>query len=145
MKEMKKYEFCYVTSLQDTNVVGNIYFANFIAWQGKCREFFLKEKAPDILKKVEKNEIALITLSCSCNYLGELKAFDEVQILLSLNKVEGNRITMEFEYFKIVEQIRKLVATGTHEIGCFERVNDELQPIPIPESLKLSLREYQLQ
>ncbi len=51
---------------------------------------------------------------------------------------------MTFEYFKIEGERRKLVATGTHEIGCFERENDELKPVRIPETLQQSLREYEV-
>lgn len=139
---MKKYEYQYVVSFEDTNLVGNVYFAKFISWQGKCREFFIKEKVPDILELMEKNDISIITLNCSCNYLAELRAFDEIIISLELDKIINNRILMLFQYFKKGSNL-KLVATGTHEIGFFKRTDGGLAPIPIPSTFQSAIVEYQ--
>jgi len=140
---MKNYEYKYLVSFEDTNLVGNVYFANFLSWQGKCREFFIKDNAPDLLEKIEKNELALITLNCSCQFLSELKAFDEVLVLMSLSEIQSNKIKMLFEYYKIENGYNKKVAIGTHEIGCFKRIISELRPVPIPDSLIKVLGEYQ--
>lgn len=139
---MKKYEYRYVVSFEDTNLVGNVYFANFVRWQGKCREFFIKDHAPDLLEEMERNHLALITMNCSCQYLSELKAFDQVLILMTLDAMQHNKVKMLFEYFKVENGANKKVATGTHEIGCFRRINNELKPVPVPDSLSKALEEY---
>ena len=140
---MKKYEYKYVVSFEDTNLVGNVYFTNFFKWQGKCREFFIKDNAPILLEKIEKNELVFITINCSCQFLAELKAFDEVLILMSLESSQNNRIKMSYEYFKIENNFNKKVAIGTHEIGCFRRVKGELEPIEVPDDFIKILQEYE--
>ena len=139
---MKRYEYHHVVGFEDTNLVGNVYFAKFVSWQGKCRELFIKEKVPGIVELIEKNDISIITLSCSCNYLAELKAFDEIIISLQLDKVINNRVSMLFQYFKKGADL-KLIATGTHEIGFFKRTDDGLMSIPIPLSFQSAMDGYQ--
>lgn len=141
---MKKFEYTHIVGFEDTNLVGNVYFSNFLKWQGRCREFFLKENCPEILGLINSNDLALITIHCSCDYIGELKAFDEVRIAMRLIEVKSNRVKIGFEYFRIVNASELLVATGVHEIGCFKRKGDGLEVIPVPASMIDSLEEYRI-
>ncbi len=43
---MRAFEYHHVVGFEETNLVGNVYYANYIRWQGRCREFFLRERAP---------------------------------------------------------------------------------------------------
>jgi enediyne biosynthesis thioesterase len=74
---MKFYEYKQVVGFEETNLTGNVYFTNYFHWQGRARENFLREYAPEILRQLEEG-LALITLYCSCSFLDEVKAFDEV-------------------------------------------------------------------
>lgn len=139
---MKRFEYLHIVGFEDTNLAGNVYFSNFIKWQGRCREFFLKLKCPGILHDIEVNNLTLITLNCSCEFIGELKAFDEVSVEMMLAEVAKNRIKMEFEYYKLSGKQKTIVATGIHEIGCFKRNMSGLEVTPIPASLIESLEEY---
>ena len=42
------FEYRHIVGFEETNVVGNVYYANHVLWQGRCREMFLKEYAPDV-------------------------------------------------------------------------------------------------
>ena len=81
-------------------------------------------------------------MNCSCQYLAELKAFDQVLILMSLEGIQQNKVKMLFEYYKVENGTNKKVAIGTHEIGCFRRHNNELTPVPVPDSLSKVLEDY---
>jgi enediyne core biosynthesis thioesterase len=139
---MKRYEYRHTVGFEDTNLVGNVYFANFIKWQGRCREFFLKDNCPEILDEITTNDLALITLNCSCEFIGELKAFDEVIIEMMLLETVKNRVKMLFEYYKVSDIQKTIVATGIHEIGCFRREHNTLQITAIPTGLVESLEAY---
>jgi len=139
---MKQFEYIHTVSFEETNLVGNVYFANYVKWQGVCRERFLKEHVHDVLEDM-KNGLALITLNCSCNYLSELRAFDEVRICMYLERIQQNRISMSFEYYKIGETENDiLVAKGKHEIGCFRRQESGLIPVEVPQKFKSKLELY---
>src|SRR5918911_527010 len=96
---MQAYEYRHVVSFEDTNLVGNVYYANHVRWQGRCREMFLRERAPGVLKSL-RNEFALVTTRVSCEYLAELAAFDELIIRMRLGSLKQNRIDMSFEYWR---------------------------------------------
>ena len=68
---MRIYSYRHVVGFGDTNLVGNVYFVNHIEWQGRCREMFLREKAPEVVQGFAQG-LALVTTRCSCEYLSEL-------------------------------------------------------------------------
>src|SRR5580700_7716573 len=95
----RHYEFRHVVSFQETNLVGNVYYTNHLAWQGRCRELFLREHAPDVIDQLG-NGLCLATVNCSCEYLAELTAFDEVVVRMRLAELVQNRMRLAFEYWR---------------------------------------------
>ena len=81
---MPAFEYHHVVGFEETNLVGNVYYANHIRWQGRCRELFLRERAPDVLGLIVQG-LALVTVRVSCEYYRELTAFDELIIRMRLN------------------------------------------------------------
>src|SRR4029077_6495526 len=88
---MKAYEYRHVVGFEETNLVGNVYYVSHLRWQGRAREMVLRELVPEILLEFGRCP-ALITLQCPCQYLGELKAFDQVVIRMFLGSIAQNRI-----------------------------------------------------
>lgn len=140
---MKAYEYHHIVSFEETNLVGNVYYANYIRWQGRCREMFLRDHAPEIIKDLSSG-LALVTVRVSCDYLSELFAFDQVTIRMRLGGVNQNRITMLFEYWRITEQGEELVAKGEQQAACMRREGDKTVPTPVPKVLKKALELFSL-
>lgn len=139
---MRAFEIRHVISFEETNVVGNVYYVNHFRWQGRCREMFLREYAPEVLSELEKG-LALATTRCHCEYFAELVAFDEVVIRMRLLSQSQNRITLGFEYWREKEGKEELVARGEQQIACMRKDKDgQLLPASIPESLAEALRLY---
>src|SRR5262252_1459525 len=80
---MKSYEYTHVVGFEETNLVGNVYYVNHLRWQGRCRELFLAEHAPEVLAELRR-DLALATVRCSCEYFAELQPFDEVIVRMRL-------------------------------------------------------------
>jgi enediyne core biosynthesis thioesterase len=138
---MRYYEYRHVVGFEETNLVGNVYYVNHIRWQGRCREMFLKEHAPELLREFADG-LCLITTHCSCDYLAELSAFDEVIIRMRLGELTQNRIRMEFECFRAAGGEEERVARGEQQIVCMHRKGEGLTPVPVPERLREALQEY---
>ena len=51
-------------TFDETNLVGNVYFAHFLHWQGHCREHFLADHAPGVLGALADG-LALVTVNCA--------------------------------------------------------------------------------
>src|SRR5690242_12089854 len=84
---MRAYEYRHVVGLEETNIVGNVYYANHVRWQGRCREMFLRDHAPGILESLGHG-FALMTIRVSCEYLAEIVAFDELIVRMRLGSLE---------------------------------------------------------
>jgi enediyne biosynthesis thioesterase len=130
-----------VVGFEETNLVGNVYYANHIRWQGRCREMFLRDHAPGILDELGV-ELCLLTTRCACDYLAELSAFDEVVIRMRLVEVIQNRISLSFDYLRRTPDGDHLVARGTQQVACMRRHGDELVATAVPRALHDALRAY---
>lgn len=141
---MRAYEFRHRVCFEETNLVGNVYYVNHLRWQGRCREMFLRDNAPEILEDL-RNGLALATVRCSCDYLIELEAFDEILIRMRLGEVVQNRITLLFEYWRVADGREELIARGEQQVACMRRQGNETVPTPIPVPLREALRPYAAQ
>jgi enediyne biosynthesis thioesterase len=140
---MQTYEYQHIVSFEETNLVGNVYYVNYVSWQGRCREMFLRDRAPDVLAELSQ-DLALATVRVSCEYFAELFAFDEVIIRMSLGVLKQNRIPMIFEYWCFARNSKEPIARGEQEVACMRREGDKLVPTPIPKSLRDALQPYAL-
>jgi len=137
---MKAYEYRHIIGFEETSLVGNVYYVNHLHWQGRAREMFLREHAPEILEELGC-DLALITLSCSCQYLEELRAFDAIVVRMFLGAITQNRVAMRFEYWR--EGPRpELVARGEQEIACMRRQGGGMVPAPLPAALENALAAF---
>jgi len=138
---VRAYEYRHVVGFEETNLAGNVYYVNHIRWQGRCREMFLRDHAPDVLEQLSK-DLCLITAHCSCDYLGELSAFDEILIRMRLKALALNRVTMSFEYWRQADGREELIARGEQQIVCMRRSGNLLEPTPLPATLKVALQSF---
>ena len=139
---MRAYEYRHSISFEETNLVGNVYFVNHLRWQGHCRELFLRDHAPAILDQL-REDLRLVTLRCSCEYLAEFTAFDEVLVQMRLRRIVQNRVLLAFEYWKGTSPgPGRLAARGEQEIACMVQEQGRLVPTPVPTCLRAALRDY---
>jgi len=132
------YEYRHIVSFAETNLMGNVYFTHHLAWQGRCREMFLRDQAPEVIDELQR-DLALVTVRVSCEYLAELVAFDEVVIRMRLASHSQNRATMYFEYWRQQGQGEELVARGEQQVACMRRNGSHLAPAPFPKTLQAAL------
>jgi enediyne core biosynthesis thioesterase len=138
---MRFYEYRHIVSFEETNLVGNVYYTHHLSWQGRCRELFLREHAPDVIDELNCG-FGLATISCSCEYFAELVAFDEVIVRMRLAELVQNRMRLAFEYWRRKGGGEELVARGEQQIACMRHEGKELVPAPVPQSLREALAAY---
>jgi enediyne biosynthesis thioesterase len=138
---VRAYEYRHIVGFEETNLAGNVYYVNHIRWQGRCREMFLRDHAPDVLEQLSE-DLCLITTRCSCDYLSEVSAFDEIVIRMRLKAIAMNRVTMAFEYWRQTDKEEELIARGEQQIVCMRREGKRLEPTPLPQRLKAALQSY---
>ncbi|RKZ54862.1 MAG: acyl-CoA thioesterase [Candidatus Parabeggiatoa sp. nov. 2] len=138
---MMYYEWHHIITFEETNLVGNVYYANHIRWQGSCREMFLRDHAPDVLEQLYK-DLVMVTTRVSCEYFNELFAFDEVIVRMRAGAVTESRVTMLFDYFRKTVEGEELIARGEQQAACMLKKNGATVPTPVPKSLRDALNPY---
>jgi enediyne biosynthesis thioesterase len=135
------YPFRHRISFEETNFTGNVYFTRHLAWQGRCRELFLAEHAPDVIAMLAAGTLHLVTLRVSCEYFRELRPLDEIEVRMSLAHLRQHRIGLAFDYVRLTPAAEP-VAQGFQEIGCMHATPAGLAPGFPPDTLLRALRPY---
>ncbi len=119
------------TSLDSSNLVGNIYFANYYAWMGQTRDHYFFNLIPDYFRGTgEKGE--LICLECRVDHLREAMPFDRIVVTMALKVLNTFSATFYFEYFRLEpDGARIKLAVGEH-LAVWVKRDDQGQPIPAP-------------
>ncbi len=137
------YEYRHIVGFEETNLVGNVYYVNYLRWQGRCREMFLKDKAPAVLDDV-RGDLKLFTLKVDCEFYAEITAFDELSIRLRLEELTQTQVQFAFDYVQVTEGRDLVVARGRQRIACMRGPNTATVPTRVPEALRAALAPYAL-
>lgn len=132
------YEYRLTVTYGETNALGNVYYVNHLAWQGKVREMFLLEHAPGVLERIGQ-DFSMVTKSVHCEYERELRAFDRVVIRMRLVRRGESTLQMLFDYFRINSSgDEERIARGAQELASLEVVGNIPKPLPVElvEALK---------
>lgn len=135
---MRQFRYDHVVTLDETNLVGNVYFAHYLHWQGHCREHFLAEHAPGVLRALQAGELILVTVSCGMDYFAECFALDRVEVAMTLRERGANRVGMQFTF----RRGTTTVATGSQTVACMRREAERTVPAGIPDELRRALDDF---
>lgn len=139
------FEYRHTVGFEETNLVGNVYYVNYLRWQGRCRELFLKEKAPAVLAEVQ-DDLKLFTLKVDCEFFAEITAFDELSVRMRLAELGQTQLEFTFDYVKVpADGAGTLVARGRQRVACMRGPNTATVPSTIPDSLVRALAPYSTQ
>ncbi|MFE0640942.1 acyl-CoA thioesterase [Streptomyces sp. NPDC058877] len=136
------YEYRHLVGFEETNLVGNVYYVNYLRWQGRCREMFLQERAPEVLADI-REDLKLFTLKVDCEFFAEISAFDELSIRMRLDDLTQTQIGFSFDYVRVGgDGSENLVARGRQRIACMRGPNSDTRPSRVPEALRKALAPY---
>ncbi|MFF5229275.1 acyl-CoA thioesterase [Dactylosporangium sp. NPDC000521] len=135
------FEYQHTVGFEETNLVGNVYYVNYLRWQGRCRELFLKTKAPEVLADLQ-DDLKLFTLRVGCEFFAEITAFDELSIRMRLVELAQTQIEFSFDYVRVDSGGELLVARGGQRVACMRGPNTRTVPARVPEALARALEPY---
>ncbi|WBB80695.1 acyl-CoA thioesterase [Micromonospora sp. WMMD882] len=136
------YEYLHTVGFEETNLVGNVYYVNYLRWQGRCREMFLKTQAPEVLADLQ-DDLKLFTLKVDCEFFAEITAFDELSIRMRLVDLAQTQIEFSFDYVRLDPGGGEtVVARGRQRVACMRGPNTRTVPSRVPEALIRALRPY---
>ena len=136
------FGYAHTVGFEETNVVGNVYYVHYLRWQGRCRELFLKERAPEVLAELAA-DLKLFTLKVECEFFAELAALDEVLIRMRLIELGQTQLEFGFDYLRSeADGSQTLVARGRQRVACMRGPNNQTAPTRVPDSLARALEPY---
>ncbi|GAA2079425.1 acyl-CoA thioesterase [Actinomadura alba] len=135
------FEYLYTVGFEDTNIVGNVYYTNYLRWQGRCREMFLKERAPEVLVDLQ-DDLKLFTLKVDCEFFAEVTAFDDISVRMRLIDLAQTQLEFGFDYLRLEPGGETLVARGRQRVACMRGPNNATAPARIPESMIRALAPF---
>lgn len=130
------------TTLRDSNLVGNLYYGNFAAWQGHVRDAFFQGLGPDFYRgKGEHGQ--LLCTNFAINFLREAMPFELVQVDMHVHKVTECGVCLAFEYFRLDDNgDRTKLAVSKHEAAWMKRDDYGLYiPTSWPQEILTGLLE----
>jgi enediyne core biosynthesis thioesterase len=137
------FEYLHTVGFEETNLVGNVYYVNYLRWQGRCREMFLKEKVPELLAEIF-GDLKLFTLKVDCEFFAEITAFDELSIRMHLIELAQTQLEFGFDYVRLDSEGTGdlLVARGRQRVACMRGESGRTAPARVPGSLVAALQPY---
>jgi enediyne biosynthesis thioesterase len=133
---IKTFVFNKRVYLGDTNLVGNVYFANYFYWQGMAREEFFRQLISDPMFFIKK-EIKLVTLEANIRFKKEALLFDEIEIRIKPENVKFATFDIVFTF--VNKNTGEILAEGKQKIGFVDKDN---KVVPIPKELVSKGVEY---
>ncbi|TDV41027.1 acyl-CoA thioesterase [Actinophytocola oryzae] len=136
------YEIHHRVGFEETNFVGNVYYVNYLRWQGHCREQFLQEMAPAVLAEIMHDDLKLFTLKAECEFFSEITAFDELVVRMRLDELTQTQLLFSFDYVQLTDGRESLIARGKQRIACMRGPNNDTVPTRVPASLLAALAPF---
>jgi CheY-like chemotaxis protein/acyl-CoA thioesterase FadM len=86
--------------LEQTNIMGNTYFANYVLWQGEARESLLLSH-PNVVEEMKKNQhVRMITHSVYHRFIEETTFGDLVEIRVTAREIKHCSFVLVFQVYK---------------------------------------------
>jgi enediyne biosynthesis thioesterase len=138
----KYFEYLHTVGFEETNIVGNVYYVNYLRWQGRCREMFLQQRAPDVLTELQ-DDLKLFTLKVDCEFYAEITAFDQLAVRMRLVELAQTQVEFSFDYYRLdLDGTERLIARGRQRVACMRGPNNRTVPSRVPDSLARALEPY---
>ena len=101
------------TSFEDGNIVGNIYFATYGAWQGRVRDKFFYDLSPEDF--CGRPDFELTCTNFRMTQLREAMPFDRIRVEMRMLALYERAADLSFQYFRVApDGSETKLAVGEH-------------------------------
>lgn len=117
-----------IPTYDDTNSVGNVYFANYVRWVGKARELFFNTCMPDF--DLKSTDFYVLTKTFQHDFRREAVEFEPVSVRVRIASHNRKFVTLAHE---IHSEINGLLGRGEQSLMFVDSV--QYRPLDIPRSI----------
>ncbi len=133
------------TTLEESNLAGNVYYSHYFSWQGRLLDLFLYGVAPECLEPGSpRGEI--ICLYSRIDFMREAMPFDQVQVRLYVESISESGAMFNFEFLRQQPNGRpQKLHVGQQEVIWVQRQpNGTPVAAPWPPAIRQALLEMPL-
>ncbi|KMO40391.1 thioesterase [Methylobacterium variabile] len=117
-----------IPTYDDTNSVGNVYFANYVRWVGKARELFFNTCMPDF--DLKATDFYVLTKTFQHDFRREAVEFEPVSVRVRIASHNRKFVTLAHE---IHSEINGLLGRGEQSLMFVDTV--QYRPLDIPRTI----------
>ena len=88
------------TTPEDSNLVGNLYFAHYYQWQSKTKDMYLYKVLSKYFNNSPNPEYDLFFNKADVRHLREAMPFDKITVRMAVKSIHTKGIKFYFEYYK---------------------------------------------
>ncbi|WP_407519269.1 acyl-CoA thioesterase [Methylobacterium oryzisoli] len=129
------FVFHMTPTYDDTNSVGNIYFANYVRWVGKARELFFNVCMPDF--SLASTDFYVLTRDFNHQFRREAKEFEPIVVRIRISAHSRKFVTLAHE---IHSETHGLLGRGEQSLMFVDTVH--YRPLDIPRSIVKGFLPY---
>lgn len=119
----------FYTSNAESNLVGNIYYANYYHWQNRVLERFFQALAPGLYTQAGCQG-EFVCLRSEISHLREAMPFDAIEVVMALQQLYHQGLQLQFDFFKVeANGQRSKLAHGFYE-GLWHNRSGALASMP---------------
>ncbi|MBW2737260.1 MAG: SDR family NAD(P)-dependent oxidoreductase [Deltaproteobacteria bacterium] len=119
------------TSLDNSNLVGNIYFANYYVWQGQIRDRYFFGLIPEYYRGTGRDG-ELLCLETRVNHLREAMPFDRIMVTMALRELKRQSAIFYFEYFLMDANNKRVKLAFGEQNAVWVKRDPDGKPVPAP-------------
>jgi enediyne polyketide synthase len=106
------YKEQFKTSYQNSNIVGNIYYANYYLWQSQIKDNYFSINFSKYFDKYNP-KYDLFCINSKVNHLREAMPFDVIEVTMSIKAIYENGLILSFDYYRVGDNNKQeKLATG---------------------------------
>ncbi|MFO7550500.1 MAG: thioesterase family protein [Haliea sp.] len=128
------YSNTMLVRFSDTDAQGHLYFANYLVYADEVAGFFMEELGFSAMNPREA-PCFIFTVNINCDYLGECRAFETVEVRLGYTRLGRSSADLAFELY--ADQGARILARGT--ITQVFTDKDSRRPTPIPAQFRAAI------
>lgn len=130
-------ERTFESTLEDSNIVGNIYFSRFAEWQARLRDLYVHSVMPQAFADRHHE---FLCVSSTLDFLRDMMPFDRVTVKMSLEALHECGVTLRYQYVREAEgRPPEKLASGTHRALWVSRADGAVRATPLPHPLRTDL------
>ena len=106
-----------LTATENSNFIGNIYFANYGEWMGYVLDLYFHDLNRRCFDN-QGNNGEWLCLECSVDHLSEAMPYDKILIKMFVDTIYTSALDLAFEYYLMDgDNVKRKLATGKHRMA----------------------------